>query len=351
MGRKAASRAEGADGAVQVYNPDYKLTAASPLWAATHWHADTGPPAVSIHAGLEVGVVLAGREEIQLDGCLIPGDPGDVWLCAMSEPHTYRVTVPDTANLVLVFLPSFLGEEMLGDVSWLALFAARPADRPRVLTPDTRQTVLAIARQLQREIEGKGDGWQCAVRLDLLRLLFYLSRGWRYPGSSRGRRTAHAGNLTRLMPALTLLHERTPQLVSREEAARACGLGRSRFTMLFHETMGVSFRIFRKRARIAFAANLLLTSELPVSVVAEQAGFADTSHLHHSFVQEYRCTPGQYRRQGRVEAGPGRPGRRARSETPAPVRSAARPTASAQREQGRGNGPFPIAASAEAAGR
>ena len=316
MARKAATQSEVPDGVVQVYNPDYKLTAASPLWAATHWHSYAGPPAVSIHAGLEVGVVLAGREEVQLEGCLIPGDPGDVWLCAMSEPHTYRVTVSNTANLVLVFLPSFLGEEMLGDAPWLTLFAARPSDRPRVSSPDTRKTVLAIARDLQREIEAKGDSWQCAIRLELLRLLFHVSRGWTYPSSSRARGSAHAGNLTRLMPALTLLHERTPQLVSREEAARACGLGRSRFTMLFHETMGVSFRIFRKRARIAFAANLLLTSDLPMDVVAEQAGFADASHLHHSFVEEYRCTPGQYRRQGRVEAGFGRPDRRARSETP-----------------------------------
>jgi len=229
----------------------------------------------------------------------------------MSEPHTYRVTVAGTANLVLVFLPSFLGEEMLGDVPWLTLFAAPAADRPRVSTPETREMVLSIAGELRREVEGKAGGWQCAVRLDLLRLLFHLSRGWRYPGSSGGRGSAHAGTLTRLMPALTLLHERTPRLVSRDEAARACGLGRSRFTMLFHETMGVSFKTFRKRARIAYAANLLLTSELPMDVVAEQAGFADTSHLHHSFVQEYRCTPGEYRRQGRTEAGPVRSGRRA----------------------------------------
>jgi AraC-like DNA-binding protein len=160
--------------------------------------------------------------------------------------------------------------------------------------------VMAIARELQREVESKRDGWECAVRLELLRLLFHLSRGWRYPGSAKARAITHPRSLSRIMPALALLHERTPRLVSREEAARACGLGRSRFTMLFHETMGVSFKTFRKRSRIAFAANMLLTSDLPLGTVAERAGFADTSHLHHSFVQEYNCTPGQYRRQGRA---------------------------------------------------
>lgn len=300
MPRRPRSQENAPGWAVEVYNPDYQLTPTSPLWAATHWHAATGPPAISIHAGLEVGIVLTGREEVQLDGCLIPGLAGDVWLCAMSEPHTYRIVVPGTANLVLVFLPAFLGEEMLGDVPWLALFAARPADRPRVVAMETRQMVMAIARELQREVESKRDGWECAVRLELLRLLFHLSRGWRYPGSAKARAVTHPRSLSRIMPALALLHERTPRLVSREEAARACGLGRSRFTMLFHETMGVSFKTFRKRSRIAFAANMLLTSDLPLGTVAERAGFADTSHLHHSFVQEYNCTPGQYRRQGRA---------------------------------------------------
>ncbi|MFB3880883.1 MAG: helix-turn-helix domain-containing protein [Armatimonadota bacterium] len=285
---------------VEVYNPDYQLTEASPLWAATHWHAAAGPPAISIHAGLEVGVVLTGREEVQLDGCTIPGVAGDVWLCAMSEPHTYRVAVPGTMNLVLVFLPSFLGEEMLGETPWLALFAARAADRPRVAMPETRQMILAIAQELRREVEQKREGWECATRLELLRLLFHLSRGWRNPSSAKARSVSHPRNLGRIMPALALLHERTPRLVSREEAARACGLGRSRFTMLFHETMGVSFKTFRKRARIAFAANMLVASELPLGIVAERAGFSDTSHLSHSFVQEYNCTPGQYRRQGRA---------------------------------------------------
>jgi len=290
------------DTAVEVYSPDYHLTASSPLWAATHWHTYAGPPVISIHAGVEVGIVLAGREEIQLGDCTISGEPGEVWLCAMSEPHRYRVVVADTRNLVLVFLPSFLGEEMLGDKPWLALFAAPPSARPRVTTPELREIVLAIAQELEREIERKEDAWQCAVRLNLLHLLFHLSRGWHYPGAAQAGRRPHSGNLNRIMPGLALLYQRLPRAVSRAEAAHACGLGRSRFTMVFRETMGVSFQTFRQRARIASAANMLLTTHLSLASIAERAGFADASHLHHAFVSAYGCTPGQYRRQGQAGA-------------------------------------------------
>ncbi len=287
------------DTVLEVKSPDYHLTPDSPLWASTHLHTYAGPPAISIHAGLELGIVLAGREEIELDDCLIQGDPGDVWLCAMSEPHRYRVVEPNTLNLVLVFLPAFLGEEMLGDKPWLTLFAIPPAHRPRVTTGELRATVLAIGRELRREVEQRDDGWQCAVRLSLLRLLFYLSRDWRYPGSE-GAGRAYLGNLRRIMPALTLVYEVPPRPVSREEAARACNLGPSRFTMLFRETMGINFQTFRRRTRIAYAATLLLTTNLPLDTIAARAGFSDASHLHRSFVQDYGCTPGGYRDQRRL---------------------------------------------------
>ena len=291
---------DGAAGPViEVKSPDYHLSPDSPLWAATHVHTYAGPPAISIHAGLEVGIVLAGKEEIQLDDCRIQGDPGDVWLCAMSEPHHYRVVQPNTVNLVLVFLPAFLGEEMLGDKPWLTLFAVPPAQRARVATAELRSLALAIAGDLRREVEERRDGWQCAVRIDLLRLLFHLSREWRFPGSQTAGR-AYIGNLRRIMPALALVYEVPPRAVSREDAAHACGLGPSRFTMLFRETMGISYRTFRRRVRIAFAANLLLTTNLPVDTIAARAGFSDASHLHRSFVQDYGCTPGAYRKQRRL---------------------------------------------------
>jgi len=290
---------------LEVYNPDYHLTSDDPLWAATHVHASAGPPVVSIHAGVEVGIVLVGREDIQLDDCMIEGNPGDVWLCAMSEPHRYRVVEPGTVNLVLVFLPTFLGEEVLGDKPWLTLFAVPPRRRPRVSNDRLRAGVLSIARELQREVEQKAEGWQCAVRLDLLRLLFQLSRDWHYPGGTSASRRAYGGSLSRIMPALTLVYERAPALVSRAEAARACAVGPSRFTMLFRETMGTAFQTFRGRVRLAFVAQLLLTTSLSTGTIAARTGFSDASHLHRSFVREYGCTPGEYRRQRRVPAGSG----------------------------------------------
>jgi len=38
-----------------------------------------------------------------------------------------------------------------------------------------------------------------------------------------------------------------------------------------------------------------------MGAIAQQAGFADSSHMHRTFVNHYGCTPGEYRTQNRPE--------------------------------------------------
>ena len=134
-----------------------------------------------------------------------------------------------------------------------------------------------------------------ALRLGLLHLLFALSRHWSPPAQSRDMSRIKTGNLSRIMPAIALTQERRPGTAAVEEAARACGLSRSRFTTLFRQTMGTSFGQFSLRARLGYAAYRLLTTDLTIEAIAHRAGFVDASHFHRTFVKHYGRTPSQYR--------------------------------------------------------
>ncbi len=77
--------------------------------------------------------------------------------------------------------------------------------------------------------------------------------------------------------------------------------------------MGVTFGRFALRARLAFAAHRLLSTDLSVEAIAAEANFTDASHLHRHFVKHYGQTPRAYREQpngaihGDIVRGPGPP--------------------------------------------
>ncbi len=281
---------------------DYGLTPSNPLYLDGNSFEQEMPLIVHVHEGIEFGILLSGQQERRFGDYVAVINAGDTWLSATWEPHGWRISARGSTDIVLMFLPDFLGEERLGHLSWLSLFAAPPAQRPQVTSERMREEILALGWQIRREMDEQRPNWQSAVRLDLLRALLALSREWKPPAETEAHTRARASNLPRIMPALVLVHSERGRRVSVPEAARACGLGRAQFCLIFQETMGMSFGRFCLRSRLGYVAELLLSSDLPTSALAESAGFADGSHVHRAFVKHYGCTPGQYRAENRPAA-------------------------------------------------
>ncbi len=271
------------------------------LWAVTGGGDWSGPPAFHMHRGLEVGVLLAGRVEMHFDQVAMLCRRGDVWLSNAYEPHGPRLTRVPFRSVVLVFVPDFLGHEMLGGLPWPTLFAVAPEQRPGTNSPEMRRRVLTLAGLLRREVEERQHGWESATRLGLLHLLLELSRAW--PRAARPEPSGHirVGSLARLMPAIGLARSTPWRRVRVKEAAKSCGLSPSHFQGLFRAAMGMSFGDFALRARLSFVAHRVSSTDRPIAAIASEAGFSDGSHLDRRFVSRFGCTPGEYRRRaGRV---------------------------------------------------
>jgi AraC-like DNA-binding protein len=277
---------------------EFHLTPAKPFHAGVVEHPYPAPLGTDMHQAFEMGVLLSGEEERHFEDTVLTVRPGDIWLCGAWEPHGWRSLAPGTQELVLQFLPEFLGEEMFDDISWLTLFSASPDQRPRVTTREMRGDVLAIAHEIRSEMHNRPRGWLVSVRLHILRLLLMVSRDWE-PGLPAGRSQAvRTGNLGKIMPAVRLVHSHPTRRLSLAEGAATCGLSVSQFGYIFRHLMGLSFGKFCMRARLAYVAQLLLSTDLSVEAIAENAGFSDASHLHHAFAQVYGATPARYRSNG-----------------------------------------------------
>ncbi|MCJ7822982.1 MAG: helix-turn-helix domain-containing protein [Armatimonadetes bacterium] len=249
-----------------------------------------------MHGTFEVDLLFSGHMVHTFDGFPLSSVPGDVLLIPAWEPHGWEATSLDTVDLVIQFLPEFLGEETVAGASWLSFFARPAPERPRAATPQMREELLTIGQRIGRELEEKPRGWQDGVRIGLLQILLTLSRGWQAPQPSASSPRYSHTNLERIVSALALVHENTDCRVTLGEASATCGLSKRHFATLFRQTMGMTFARFAAHARLKEAARLLNQTDLPVEVVAGQTGFVDHSHLRRSFAKAFGCTPTDYRR-------------------------------------------------------
>jgi AraC-like DNA-binding protein len=279
---------------------DHGLTPAKPLWvnAVGEIIEQPGPLQVHVHKGMDVGIVVTEGMELQYGDYLFRPRRGDVWLGGMWEPHSWRVVQAGTQTVQVCFLPDILEEQREHGLDLLRMFTVPASQRPRVTTESMRQEALTVASGIRREERHKRAGWTTVVRAELVRLLVFLLREWKPPGTFSG--AVRAADLARIVPALALAHDAPDGRVSPRDGAAACKLSLRTFHAIFGRTMGISYGKFVERSRLAAAAQALLDTDLSVHAIADEAGFSDGSHLHRVFRSHYGCTPAEYRRRAMI---------------------------------------------------
>jgi AraC family transcriptional regulator len=93
-----------------------------------------------------------------------------------------------------------------------------------------------------------------------------------------------------------LMESRLGEQISVRELASECRLSDSHFATAFRRTTGESPHRWLMKRRVENAKEMLLSSEVPLSVIALDCGFADQSHLTRVFTVMVGAPPGVWRR-------------------------------------------------------
>jgi AraC-like DNA-binding protein/mannose-6-phosphate isomerase-like protein (cupin superfamily) len=81
-----------------------------------------------------------------------------------------------------------------------------------------------------------------------------------------------------------------------DEAAQATCLSRRRFTELFRQVTGESWREYVQRLRLEHARKLLLETDKSIAAILFESGFDDVSHFYRVFKRTYDVSPQALRR-------------------------------------------------------
>jgi AraC family transcriptional regulator len=116
-----------------------------------------------------------------------------------------------------------------------------------------------------------------------------------------GRAARRPGWLAR---AAELLEPGSSNSTALGDVAAAIGVHPSHLARVFRAAYGMSVGEYARARRLDWAAAQLAEGDLPLAVIARQAGFCDQSHFTRAFGRHTGLTPGRYRQQADAQAGP-----------------------------------------------
>lgn len=110
--------------------------------------------------------------------------------------------------------------------------------------------------------------------------------------------TSNAQIDQRVQATMELLFKRMENPPSIPEAAAKCGLSPSRLAGLFREGIGQTPHVWFEHARLKHARDMLVSTGLPVKLIAAACGYADQRHFATRFRKLFGRPPTQCRLSG-----------------------------------------------------
>ncbi|MEV4263494.1 AraC family transcriptional regulator [Kribbella sp. NPDC049584] len=159
-------------------------------------------------------------------------------------------------------------------------------------------SVHAVVELLADEVDRQQPGMDAIVPSLLDTLLLYVARSW-FEQSSRDESTTGwiaALKDPAISSALSAIHHDLTHPWTVEELGERAGLSRAAFARRFTTLIGQPPLAYVTWWRMITAARLLRESDVPLRVVARQAGYSSEIAFAAAFKREHGVSPGRYRR-------------------------------------------------------
>jgi AraC-like DNA-binding protein len=279
---------------------------------SVRWYAEQ--PLVLLHQWYEAGattttqrhmdfyalyIVRGGRGTHVIDGHPYPIVRGDVYLTPPGAAHSYRDYSALRAE-AFCFQAELFSEQELAALRELPgfwrLFLAGDqvgGDYQNHLSPVQYAFVEAMLEELMSEMAVPTRLNAILVRGLLFRLLAYLARLPSATAAPAGRSLSRSPDLSEV---IRLCEERFMEPLTVPQLAARLFLSPAYFSELFTRAVGMPPAAYLRQLRLEHAQTLLRTTTLPITEVAQQSGFGESSQLARAFRVAFGMTPSTYRR-------------------------------------------------------
>lgn len=248
------------------------------------------------HADIEFNYCVRGSFDMMIDKKRHHVGEGELALIGPRVSHEVPAQgSTDRQVLTAVVGPAFL-KKHFGHFSSASFHSpvyvlSSPTEEHRVLQALLRETAeLCLHPTAHSDLLLTGN---------LYKICAYLLGELSDPDASAEQWSGDLRRVANIEKALDLIHYDYAKPLTVEIAAAATGYGKSNFCKIFKDVVGDSFHHVLNQCRVKNAYGLLSESDLPISAVAQEVGFAETKTFCRVFKSVTGMTPGTYRKRAR----------------------------------------------------
>lgn len=248
------------------------------------------------HEYIEFVYVCEGELLATVNGDDIKAGAGDLLIINAGATHAFTTVRKKCRYYVIDFLPALICDPGLyvGELKYLMPFVS-PGAVGRLIAESSvkKSAVPRLFSDAVTEYDSVLPGKLISVRSSLLGIFTFVIRS--IDGSDFSFDAASDNELLKVMErAIEYMKENLAD-VNEKEIADMCGLSYSYFSRSFKRVIHMSFSEYCNKMRIAQSEKLLLETNKPISVIAEELGFSSASHYIQTFRKFRNCSPKKYR--------------------------------------------------------
>ena len=234
------------------------------------------------HKELEIAFILDGTFKTCYDGTEYTLTKGSVLLCGSNSIHYSTDFYAEGEWILLIIDP----QTLLGPAAQLS------KKTPICPVWNNPEMDSIIWSSIQYALDNKANLHSEDLVLLLSSILSLIIRDMNMRDLSQNIKAEHR--------VLNYCRNHYTEPISIKSVAKALYFSESYVSHLFRNVLGRSFPQHINALRIAHSATLLKTTNLSCTQIAMESGFSTLRTFNHVFLQQYKMTPLQYRKQARL---------------------------------------------------
>ena len=254
-----------------------------------------------IHRELELGLVLDGAITLRTQQQTSVISKGDIYLVNRMEPHEFA----SEGNGALLIAIQFSTKLTQGFQAPGSHYRYRGEPNLRQALEENREayrllcdTCVELAYSFLRQ--QPNDEFHCFSLSASLMDQLHRALPWKLLDSEDYSVIKQRAN--RIMAITDYIDQNFQRKLLLGEIARREGLSLTYLSHFFKEALGMSFQEYLNQKRFEYACRLLFTTDRKILDISLSSGFSDVRYFNQAFLEQYGCTPKEYRKGGKLPA-------------------------------------------------